>query len=350
MMKSAEHVFVGLPGPTLDPESEALLKEHRPGGIVLFQRNIESEKQLTNLVAAVRRAVPEIILAIDAEGGRVDRLKEIVGPAPAPTRLARSPRNVAQEAGHFVGQSLRLFDLDLDFAPVVDLDRGERGNALDGRYLGGRPPAVIQRGRSFLRGLHSAGVAGCLKHFPGLGAAAEDTHHAGARIELAADALRGDLRPFASLGAMAGAIMVGHAIYPAFDPEEKPASLSPAVIEDLLRSRLLFQGVVISDDLEMQALDPWGNLVTRAESAFAAGCDIVLACQSLKALPDIAARLDKKKHLARREESSVRLEIFRQRLRTLKWAVGAGGPAKAEATSRSGSLEAVREGLAALAS
>lgn len=347
MMRSAEHVFVGLPGPDLDPATEASLTEHRPGGIVLFQRNIESAEQLTRLVTAVRRAVPDVILAIDAEGGRVDRLKEIVGPAPAPTRLARSPRGVAQEAGHFIGKSLRLFDLDLDFAPVVDLDRGERGNALDGRYLGGRPPAVIQRGRSFLRGLHSAGVAGCLKHFPGLGAAAEDTHLAGTRIELSADALRNDLRPFASLHAMAGAVMVGHAIYPAFDSEEKPASLSPAVIEELLRGRLGFQGVVISDDLEMQALDPWGNLVTRAEAAFAAGCDIVLVCETQKALPEIASRLDKKKHTARREESSVRLEIFRQRLRTLKWAASGTSQNRAEG---SGTLEWVREGLAALAS
>jgi beta-N-acetylhexosaminidase len=349
MMRSAEHVFVGLPGPDLDSETEALLTEHQPGGVVLFQRNIENAEQLTELVAAVRRAVPEIILSIDAEGGRVDRLKEIVGPAPAPTRLARSPRNVAQEAGHFIGQSLRLFDLDLDFAPVVDVDRGERGNALDDRYLGGRTPAVIQRGRSFLRGLHSAGVGGCLKHFPGLGAAAEDTHLAGARIELSADALKGDLRPFSALGAMAGAVMIGHAVYPALDPDERPASQSAVIIEELLRGRLGFQGVVVSDDLEMQALAPWGNLAVRAEASFAAGCDILLVCQSLKALPDVTARLDKKKHAARREESSLRLEVFRQRLRTLKWAAG-NGFGRSEGTGRGGSLESVREGLAALAS
>ncbi|PYQ57908.1 MAG: hypothetical protein DMF53_21505 [Acidobacteria bacterium] len=132
-MKPADQVFVGIPGPELDKASAEILAAHQPGGLILFKRNIEDEEQLNDLVTALRRVLPEAVLAIDAEGGRVDRLKDVVGPAPAASFLAGKSPSYALQAGNWVAQSLRLFDLDVDFAPVVDLDRGQTDNALDGR-------------------------------------------------------------------------------------------------------------------------------------------------------------------------------------------------------------------------
>lgn len=316
---AAEHVFVGIPGTTLDPASAALLERYRPGGVILFKRNIEEVEQLAELVASIRRLVPDAVMSIDAEGGRVDRLRDLVGPAPAAALLAKRPPSLSLQAGLWIAQSLRLFDLDVTFAPVVDLNRGESDNALDGRYLGGTPAEVTPRARAFLRGLHSGGAGGCLKHFPGLGGAQEDTHFRVSCVYLPSVVLQADLDPFQALVRLAGSVMVGHAIYPAYDAEKRPATLSPHVLGGLLRGRLAFNGLSFSDDLEMKALDEWGDLAERSELCFAAGCDVLLLCHTLEALPDVVARLEENPRLEeRRAEARRRLETYRQRLRTLR--------------------------------
>ncbi|MBV8201241.1 MAG: glycoside hydrolase family 3 protein [Acidobacteria bacterium] len=346
-MSAGDFVFAGIPGPRLDGATAALLAASRPGGVVLFGRNLRGAGQVLDLVAGLRRLLPDAVLAVDAEGGRVDRLGALIGPAPAASLLARRPPAAARRAGRCIAQALRLFDVDLDLAPVVDLDRGETGNALDGRYLGVRDPAVTQRAREFLRGLHGGGVGGCLKHFPGLGAAGEDTHDRPATVRLGAAALAPHLKPFEALLPLAGAAMVAHAVYPALDPKERPASLSPPVIEELLRGELGFDGLVLSDDLEMQALAPWGDLPVRAEAAFAAGCDVVLACATLAALPEIVARLARPRHARRRREAARRLAACRQRLRTLRWASDSVSLLQ-DPQARTARLGAVREDLASL--
>lgn len=317
-MRAAEHVFVGIPGPELDSRSAALLEEHRPGGVILFGRNIKDVEQLNDLVTAIRRVLPDAVLSVDAEGGKVDRLKGVLGPAPAAALLARNPPSMALQAGTWIAHGLRLFDLDVDFAPVVDLDRGEEDNALDGRYLGATPGDVIPRARAFLRGLHAGGVGGSLKHFPGLGGASQDTHFKVACVYLPSAVLMADLDPFDALARLAGAVMVGHAIYPAYDAEQRPATLSPPILGGLLRGRLRFDGLAFSDDLEMKALDEWGDLAERSEACFAAGCDVLLLCHTLEALPDVIARLENPRLEERRQEAHRRLDTYRQRLRTLR--------------------------------
>ena len=317
-MSAAEQVFVGVPGTELDSVSAALLAEHQPGGVVLFKRNIQSAEQLGELVKAIRQVLPDAILSIDAEGGRVDRLKDVVGPAPPADLLRRRPTSLSLQAGLWIAQSLRLFDLDVDFAPVVDLDRGETDNALDGRYLGATPAEVIPRARAFLRGLHMGGAGGSLKHFPGLGGATADTHFNLACVYLPSTALLADLDPFEALVRLSGSVMVSHAIYPAYDAEQRPATLSPAIIGGLLRGRLQFDGLCFSDDMEMKALDDWGDLAERSVLAFAAGCDVLLLCHTLEALPDVIARLEDPQLEERRAEARRRLEVYRQRLRTLR--------------------------------
>ena len=316
-MGANELIFAGVPGPDLDRASAALLAEHRPGGVVLLGRNFKTLEQLAALTADLRRILPQAILAIDAEGGRVDRLRDIVGPAPAAALLARRPTSLALQAGTWVARALRLFDFDMDFAPVVDLDRGEVDNALDGRAFGGAPEQVIPRARAFLRGLHAGGAGGCVKHFPGLGGATADTHHHGAAIYLPADELARDLAPFLALAPLAGAVMVGHAAYPAYDTSLRPATLSPAILGGLLRGRLGFAGLVVSDDLEMKALAEWGGIADRAAAAFAAGCDALLVCHRLEDLPEVIARLEDTDLASRREEALARLAVYRERLATL---------------------------------
>ncbi len=317
-MSAADQIFVGIPGPELDADTTALLSEHRPGGVIFFKRNIKNPGQLGELVAAVRGLLPEAMLCLDAEGGKVDRLRDVVGPTPAATLLAKRPPNLSLQAGLWIAQSMRLFDLDVDFAPVVDLNRGAADNALDDRYLGVTPGEVTPRARAFIRGLHMGGVGACLKHFPGLGGAPADTHHKVATVTQGVNALQADLDPFDALVRLAGSTMVGHAIYPAYDPEGRPATLSPPIIGGLLRTRLRFDGLCFSDDLEMKALDDWGDLTERSALSFAAGCDVLLLCHTLEALPEVVARLEAPDLEPRRVEAHRRLETFRQRLRTLR--------------------------------
>lgn len=321
---SAEPVWVGLPGPELEGASADLLAAHQPGGVVLFGRNCLEPVQLFNLVQAIRRVLPRAILAIDAEGGRVDRLKSVVAPAPAASLLATRLPSASIAAGRAVGRALRLFDFDVDFAPVVDLDRGLKNNALDDRCFGTRPEEVVARARAFLAGLHMTGIGGCLKHYPGLGGAGEDTHHEGSIVRFTREELEADLAPFDALGVYAGAVMISHAAYPAYDAKELPATLSPC-IHRLLRRRLGGNVLAICDDLEMKALAPWGDLPERTAAAFAAGCDVLPVCRDLEALPAIAERLADPALETRHAEAHARIERYRSRIGALRSATDSPG-------------------------
>lgn len=333
MSAGGAFLVVGLPGPGLGAEERRILAELRPYGVILFGRNVEGAEQVRDLKAEIRDASPESLLFVDAEGGRVDRLAPIAGPAPSGADLAAAPPELALRAGRWVGHGLRALGFDADFAPVVDLDRGLAGNGLEGRYLGSRPAAVIARARAFLTGLRSAGVGGCVKHFPGLGGGGEDTHHRGTRVLLPAAELADDLAPFEELAEEAGAVMIGHAVYPALDPQALPADLSPAIAGNVLRRNLGFAGVAFSDDLEMEALAGFGSLARRAERAFAAGCDAIPVCSRLDAAPEVAERLGRAEP-ARRAEAARRLAGYREGMLAARRAV------------RAQRLETVRDRLA----
>jgi beta-N-acetylhexosaminidase len=321
-VKGGELLVVGVEGARLTPQERRTLKRVAPFGVVLVQRNIAEEETLRALVAEIRAACPEAILPLDAEGGRVDRLRAIVGPAPAAVDLARHPPALARRAARWIGASMRALGFDLDLAPVADLDHGLAGNALDRRCFGSLPRSVIARGKASIEGLTSAGVGACVKHFPGLGASPADTHLAPARIELDSRALERDLAPFRALSALAGAVMMGHAIYPALDPGDLPATLSPRIGTGLLRRGLFFSGASLSDDLEMGALAPFGALPERGAAALAAGCDALLFCRRLEAAPEIAARLARPALARRRAEAGARLERLRRHLARLRRAAG----------------------------
>lgn len=336
-MKGGRVLFLGFEGTRLTREERAVLLRVLPAGITLVPRNIESTGQLVELVADLRRLCPDAVLALDAEGGRVDRLRGIVAPAPAGSWLAgRAPR-AAASAGRWIGASLRSFGFDLALAPVVDLDRGHVGNALDGRCLGRTPRGVTARARAFLRGLHRSGVGGCLKHFPGLGGARLDTHADAAWIRLSRRELARDLAPFVALAPHAEAMMASHGVYPDLDPAALPATLSPALATALLRQRMRYRGPLLSDDLEMGALAPHGDLAERAEAALAAGCDGLLVCRRIEEAPVISRRLARRAAGRRLEQATARLAALRRRLHRL-----------ARQAGRQPSLDEVRRRLVAL--
>ncbi|MBZ0113547.1 MAG: beta-N-acetylhexosaminidase [Thermoanaerobaculia bacterium] len=307
-------LIVGTSGPVLKSEEAEILRRLQPGGVILFGRNVESEGQLLQLTAAIRSAAPVTLICVDAEGGRVDRLRAVVGSAPAAGWLSAEPTRKSEQAGRWIGQSLRAFDADVDFAPVVDLDHGASDNALDGRYLGREPRSVAARGRAFLRGLESAGISGCLKHFPGLGAAQSDTHHLPASVGLDREALDRDLSPFIDLLVDSDAVMIAHAAYPALDPTSTPATLSPRIATGLLRRELCFEGIAVSDDLEMKALDPWGDLAQRTLHALEAGCDALPICSRLGDTEVVADHLGRHADPARLRGAAQRWETWRCRL------------------------------------
>ncbi len=314
-MKGGRVLFVGCEGSELAAGERRLLARVRPFGIVLFKRNMASASSLRALIADLRRSAPEALLGVDAEGGRVDRLRELVGPAPAAADLARCPPGLARRSGRWIGAALAAFGFDLDFAPVVDLDHGRTGNALDQRCFGSRPGDVVRRAEAFLDGLAERGIGGCVKHFPGLGGAGADTHFEGTRIDLSREALERELEPFVRLSSRADALMSCHAVFPAWGDDVRPATLSPRIAGELLRERLGHRRPLLSDDLEMGALASFGDLPERGAAALAAGCDGLLFCRRLEAAPAIAAKLTTRSALRERlGEAAGRLERLRRRL------------------------------------
>lgn len=286
--------------------------------MILFARNLTTLEALRELIDGIHEQAPEALMYLDAEGGRVDRLRALVAPAPAAGTLTTAAPSLAGSAGRWVGRALRACGFDADFAPVADLDRGERDNALDGRTFGTGARDVVPRARAFLDGLHAAGVGGCVKHFPGLGGAKRDTHREGAPIELDGDELKRDLAPFRALAARARAVMIAHASYPALDPSGRPATLSSAIATGLLRRELGFKGLSVSDDLEMHALSPWGNLAERTAAALVAGCDLLPICHDLEGAAEAARRLGARSLASRREQALRRAHAWRRHLLQLR--------------------------------
>jgi len=277
-------LMVGLPGPGLGSDERRALAELAPAGVILFRRNLETPGDLLHLLADVHDVVPApALLALDQEGGRVSRLEPWIGPTPPAAALARGGGSAAFRFGRAIGNGLRALGFNLDFAPVVDLCPPEAPNGIGDRSYGTAATVVAQIAGSFLDGLQRAGVAGCLKHFPGLGDTDVDSHEILPRVTRDLRRLEEeDLLPFRLLGERAAAVMVGHGHYAALDPQPGlPATLSPTIVQGLLRERLAFRGVVVSDDLEMGAVAPLDFDGRAAVAAVAAGCDLILYCSDL---------------------------------------------------------------------
>jgi len=276
--------MVGIPGPSLDPATRDRLTDLRPAGVILFGRNLTTPQSLVELIAELGRLpAPPVLLAIDQEGGRVSRLEPWIGVTPTARELARRGSAEAQRFGRLTGEALSALGFNVDFAPVLDLSETDAPNGIGDRSFGTDPRAVIELAGAFLDGLQAAGVAGCLKHFPGLGCTRVDSHVELPRVDRGADELeRLDLAPYLALAPRAASVMIGHGHYPAWDPGSPlPASGSAAIVRGLLRERLGYRGLVVSDDLLMGAVARHDEDGAFAVQALAAGCDLLLYCADL---------------------------------------------------------------------
>ena len=260
------------------PDADAVAAHPPLAGYVFFARNGESVRELRPLADALRARAGDLppLLAIDQEGGRVARLREGVEPMPPMMSLgAAGDLELAGRAGEQVAFDLRRAGCNLDFAPVLDLALDARNVAIGTRSLGSDPQRVAALGMAFAGGMQRGGMLSCAKHFPGHGATGTDSHVALPVLEGDARTLRErDLVPFAAAARSVPAMMSAHVVVPALDPQ-RPATLSPAVMTDLLRGDLAFEGVAFTDCLEMKALDATGG-VRRALAALAAGADALL--------------------------------------------------------------------------
>ncbi|MDT8321687.1 MAG: beta-N-acetylhexosaminidase [Xanthomonadales bacterium] len=277
-------VLIGIPGCELDDAARSQLTHPAVGGVVLFSRNFSDRPQLIRLVTQIRALrQPRLLVCIDQEGGRVQRLREGFTRLPALGVLGKLERSdppkaldMAYRHARVMASEMLACGIDLSFAPVLDLDRGSR--VIGDRSLGASPAAVTRLGRAYLAGMHDAGMKTTGKHFPGHGSVAPDSHLEDVVDPRGLDEIeRSDLRPFRELAGELDALMIAHVVYPAVD--DLPAGYSRKWLLDHLRGRCGYQGVVFSDDLGMHAARAAGDLETRSRLCLAAGCDLVLVCQ-----------------------------------------------------------------------
>ena len=286
---------IGLTGKSLTDLEREILAESTPYAVVLFGRNIATVEQLRELVAEVKalsRRPP--VFMIDQEGGRVDRLRHLLPGLPSAESFGEGERGVelSEWLGRIIGMALRHFDIEIDLAPVVDIRGSVATKGLERRTFGADPESVIQLAGAFMEGLHSAGVASCLKHWPGIGIGSADPHYGATVIDVPVSQLiEHDLVPFRKLGPRAGAIMIGHGTYPQVDEPDLPATLSWRMTTDLLRNFTGFDGVAISDDMEMHAVSDLGSYEEISERALTAGNDVILFCSHIERIPDLQTYL-----------------------------------------------------------
>jgi len=292
-------VMADVSGVALEPVEREILAHPQVGSVILFTRNYESPEQLRRLVADIHAIrSPPLLVAVDQEGGRVQRFRDgftRLPPAAAIGRRYRADRAaglaLARELGWLMAAELRAVGVDLSFAPCVDLDYGV-SRVIGDRALHSEASAVAELSVAYLLGMRDAGMAATAKHFPGHGAVAADSH-----VALPVDRrewpdLEADFAPYRRLIANGlPAVMAAHVVFPAVD--ERPASLSSRWIRDVLRGELGFQGAVFADDLSMAGAAAFGDIAARGRLAIEAGCDVLPVCNDREATVRLLAALER---------------------------------------------------------
>jgi beta-N-acetylhexosaminidase len=297
-------VIIDLVGPSVTVEEVELLNHPLVGGVILFARNYESPGQLTNLCQQIRAgAARPILIAVDQEGGRVQRFKEGFTLIPSMGEIGElylqdklQAQQLAYDCGWLIAAELTSVGVDLSFAPVLDLNKNNHSNVIGMRAFSGDIAIVAELGRFFCQAFHDVGMAATGKHFPGHGHVRADSH-----LELPIDTrsydeiAQIDMQPFKQLIAhQIDAIMPAHIVFNAVD--DLPVGFSAKWLKNILRGELNFNGIIFSDDLNMAGANSAGSYLDRANQALAAGCDMVLICnnrlgaiQILEGLPASAA-------------------------------------------------------------
>ena len=294
--------------------------------MILFARNIVSAQQAHKLLRDCQACVSApLFTCVDMEGGQVDRFRKVTGPAPSAAEVyATGDRKLFRKHGRIIGESCRALGFNTDFAPVVDLAFEASRTVMSSRAVSADPKEAVAYAREFLLGLRSAGVLGAIKHFPGLGEANLDTHLELPSVQKSWKKLwEQDIAPYRALRRDAPMVLVGHAAYPAVTRDRTPASLSTKWITDVLRKKIGYRGLVVSDDLEMGGVLKAAPIGQAAVSHIRAGGDLCLVChvaehveQTYEALVREAER--DRKFARRCRESLTRVQGFKKKSKELK--------------------------------
>lgn len=305
MIDSGQHLhpghllMIGIPGLELDDSTLALIREEGVHNFILFKRNVRDRQQLADLCAALRgsclaHGLPRPLIAIDQEGGQVSRLPPPFSIFPGPRQVAEDAdcRTLLRQYATTCATELVGVGINMNLAPVLDVCPSGQGLFMERRCLGGDPQRVAELGEIVINGLQQAGVAACAKHFPGLGSAMLDPHLELPVVDLpGARLLRDDLLPFRqAVAGKVAAIMTSHAVYADLD-QELPGTLSKRVVEDLLRGGCGYDGLIITDDMEMGAIEKFMEFPAAALKAFQAGADLVLICHDHQKIRQALAAL-----------------------------------------------------------
>jgi beta-N-acetylhexosaminidase len=274
-------LVVGFDSTEMSPRLASLLTRLQPAGVILFARNIKGPVQTWRLLRECQKAVSTPLFAcVDLEGGDVDRFRAVLGPAPSAAEVfATGDRGLFRAHGEIIGGNCRALGFNVDFAPVLDLAFEASRSVMSTRAVSADPAEVATYAREFLAGLRKAGVLGCGKHFPGLGEGALDSHHELPVIEKSLKELWAeDLIPYRTLRRQLPMVMVSHAAYSQVTRERTPASLSKMWITDILRKRIGFRNLIVSDDLEMGGVLSAAPIGKAAVEFVRAGGDLCLVC------------------------------------------------------------------------
>jgi beta-N-acetylhexosaminidase len=330
--RGGELILFGFEGTTAPPELLARIAAGRAMGVILFARNLGTPDEIAALTRALQGAAPAdgapIVVSLDQEGGRVQRVKAPLTVWPAMARVAAvGDLAYTKAVGRAMALEITALGFNVDYAPVLDVHTNAANPIIGDRAFGSDARAAAAQALAFWRGLESAGVRGCGKHFPGHGDTATDSHLELPRVDANEDRLRNvELVPFAAAAeAKMPMLMTAHVVYPAIDAE--PATMSKRWLVDVARGELGFAGVIVSDDLDMKAVHerwPTREVVRRS---LAAGCDCFLACRDTEVQRDAEEALDFAAHdpalAARVSESAERVRAFRASLRRFDVTSGA---------------------------
>jgi beta-N-acetylhexosaminidase len=274
-------LIVGFEGAEMTPRLGSLLTRLQPAGVILFARNIKNAEQTWRLLRDCRQCVSTPLFAcVDLEGGSVDRFRDALSPAPSAAEVfATGDRKLFRKHGQLIGENCRALGFNLDFAPVLDLAFEASRSVMSSRAVSANPRETVTYGREFLSGLGALRVLGCGKHFPGLGEGTLDSHHKLPVIHKPLKKLWSeDLFPYRALRVQLPMVMISHAAYPDVTHDNTPASLSRVWITDILRKRIGYRNLIVSDDLEMGAVLSATSVGEAAVAHIRAGGDLCLVC------------------------------------------------------------------------
>jgi len=299
----------------------SLLTRVQPAGVILFARNIKTAPQTWQLLRECKKCVAApLFTCVDVEGGTVDRFRDVLGPTPSAAEVfATGDRKLFRRHGHIIGTHCRSLGFNLDFAPVLDLAFESSRAVMGSRAVSANPREAIAYARNFLAGLGASAVLGCGKHFPGLGEGKLDSHHELPVIEKSLRKLWAeDLLPYRALRRILPLVMISHATYPQVTHDRTPASLSRVWIGDILRTRIGYRNLIVSDDLEMGGVLSAAPVEEAAVQFIRAGGDLCLVCHRedyiLQTYEEVVKSAERDEQFARRvAQSSRRVLAFKKK-------------------------------------